>query len=168
MLSEESAGLLAHMMTGVVETGTGKRARIKDWQVAGKTGTTQAARDAWFIGYTADFVVGVWMGNDDNTPLTGVTGGGLPAEIWREVMTRLLEGRSPRPIFTIAPKPAAIAVAPAPAPARAPTRQQPRQQPAERESVVDSIFREVLQTLGAEDAPTDDEDLWIKPRNIDR
>jgi penicillin-binding protein 1A len=60
--------------------------------VAGKTGTTQAARDAWFIGFTADYVAGVWMGYDDNTPLTGVTGGGLPAEIWREVMERVHRG----------------------------------------------------------------------------
>ena len=58
----------------------------------GKTGTTQAARDAWFIGFTADYVCGVWMGYDDNTPLTGITGGGLPAEIWRETMTRVEDG----------------------------------------------------------------------------
>jgi membrane peptidoglycan carboxypeptidase len=65
---------------------------LGDRPAAGKTGTTQAARDAWFIGFTADRVTGVWMGYDDNTPLTGVTGGGLPTEIWRETMLRLHRG----------------------------------------------------------------------------
>jgi penicillin-binding protein 1A len=88
-----------------VEQGTGRRAALPDRQVAGKTGTTQAARDAWFIGYSADYVAGVWMGYDDNTPLTGVTGGGLPAEIWREVMVRVHEGLPPAPLPMIIPEP---------------------------------------------------------------
>ena len=76
-----------------VERGTGTRARLPGGRpAAGKTGTTQAARDAWFIGFTADYVAGIWMGYDDNTPLTGVTGGGLPAEIWRETMARVHDG----------------------------------------------------------------------------
>ena len=62
-------------MTQVIERGTGRRARIEGHEAAGKTGTTSDYRDAWFIGFTADYVVGVWMGNDDNKPLTGVTGG---------------------------------------------------------------------------------------------
>jgi len=64
--------------------------------VSGKTGTTQESRDAWFIGFTADYVTGVWMGYDDNSPLTGVTGGGLPAEIWKETMLRITTGMEPR------------------------------------------------------------------------
>ena len=79
VVSEFAAQQLIYMMSQVVERGTGQRARLPGRQVAGKTGTTQAARDAWFLGFTADYVVGVWMGYDDNTPLTGVTGGGLPA-----------------------------------------------------------------------------------------
>lgn len=77
---------------------TGTRAQLSDGRpAAGKTGTTQAARDAWFVGFTGDYVAGVWMGYDDNTPLTGVTGGGLPAEIWRRVMERAHQGLAPTP-----------------------------------------------------------------------
>jgi penicillin-binding protein 1A len=92
VIRENSAQMLTWMMTQVLENGTGARARLDGRPAAGKTGTTQAARDAWFVGYTADYVAGVWMGYDDNSPLTGVTGGGLPAEIWREVMARVHQG----------------------------------------------------------------------------
>lgn len=104
VISERSAGVLTWMMTRVVAEGTGGRARLDGWQVAAKTGTTQAARDAWFIGFTADYVVGVWMGYDDNSPLRGVTGGGLPAEIWRETMAGVTRGLSPRPLPMIEPQ----------------------------------------------------------------
>ena len=103
VISERSAQVLTWMMTRVIAEGTGGRARLDGWQVAGKTGTTQAARDAWFIGFTADYVAGVWMGYDDNSPLRGVTGGGLPAEIWRETMQRVHQGQSPRPLPMIEP-----------------------------------------------------------------
>jgi penicillin-binding protein 1A len=92
VISEAAARRMVWMMAEVVKSGTGGRARLADREVAGKTGTTQGARDAWFIGFSADYVAGVWMGYDDNTPLTGVTGGGLPAEIWREVMERVHQG----------------------------------------------------------------------------
>ena len=92
VITEEAAQLLVYMMTQVVNEGTGTRARLDGRPAAGKTGTTTAGRDAWFIGFTADYVAGVWMGYDDNTPLKGVTGGGLPAEIWHEVMTRVHDG----------------------------------------------------------------------------
>lgn len=98
VIQEHAAQSLIYMMEKVVAGGSGKRAAIDGWQIAGKTGTTQGARDAWFIGFSADYVTGVWMGNDDNSPLTGVTGGGLPAEIWREVMVRVLEEVPPKPL----------------------------------------------------------------------
>ncbi len=98
VIREEAAHALIYMMTQVVETGTGTRARLDGREVAGKTGTTNSARDAWFVGFTADYVVGVWLGYDDNTPLTGVTGGGLPAEIWHEVMARVSEGTEAKPL----------------------------------------------------------------------
>lgn len=98
VISQGAARELIWMMEKVVSEGTGKRASLPGWQVAGKTGTTQAARDAWFVGFTADYVAGVWMGNDNNDPLNQVTGGGLPAEIWRETMSRVHTDETPKPL----------------------------------------------------------------------
>lgn len=98
VIRERPARELTWMMHEVVERGTGARAQIPGWQVAGKTGTTQSARDAWFIGFTGNYVAGIWMGYDDNSPLKGVTGGGLPADIWHETMTRVLAGQQPVPL----------------------------------------------------------------------
>lgn len=76
---------LVDMMQDVLRYGTG-RAAMLDRPAAGKTGTTQDYRDAWFIGFTADHVTGVWLGNDDNSPMKKVTGGGLPAQLWHSMM----------------------------------------------------------------------------------
>ena len=103
VITPEAARQLVYMMHQVVERGTGRRGLLPGRQVAGKTGTTQAARDAWFIGFTADYVAGIWMGYDDNTPLTGVGGGGLPAEIWRETMVRVHDGLPVRALPMDAP-----------------------------------------------------------------
>ena len=103
VIQPEAAGKLVWMMEQIVSQGSGRRAALPDRQAAGKTGTTQAARDAWFIGFTADYVAGVWMGYDDNSPLTGVTGGGLPAEIWHATMVRVHEGVPPRPLPMVNP-----------------------------------------------------------------
>ncbi len=112
VISEKAAHALTYMMTEVLNSGTGGRARLDDREAAGKTGTTQSARDAWFVGFTADYVVGVWMGYDDNSPLTGVTGGGLPAEIWHEVMVRINEGVDPSPLLTEIPDSAYLPIDP--------------------------------------------------------
>lgn len=103
VISKDAARQLVYMMNQVSEIGSGRRAQLPDRQVAAKTGTTQGARDAWFIGFTADYVAGVWMGYDDNSKLSGVTGGGLPAEIWREAMVRINENLPVRPLPMIDP-----------------------------------------------------------------
>lgn len=103
VISQRAAGQLMYMMNQVVESGSGGKARIDGVEIAGKTGTTQGAKDAWFIGFNSDYVVGVWMGYDDNTKLTGVTGGGLPTEIWRETMVRVLDGHIPAPLPMFVP-----------------------------------------------------------------
>ncbi len=95
VINQSAARQLTWMLTQVVEYGTGTRAQMDGWQIAGKSGTTNSQRDAWFIGFTGDYVTGVWMGYDDNRPMSGVTGGGLPADIWREAMTRITAGWQP-------------------------------------------------------------------------
>ncbi|WP_163847478.1 transglycosylase domain-containing protein [Pseudooceanicola aestuarii] len=107
VIREEAARELIWMLHQVVTRGTGSRAGIDGWQIAGKTGTSQSARDAWFVGFSADYVTGVWMGYDDNTPLTGVTGSGLPAEIFRETMDRVHDGLEPTPLPMSEPTPPA-------------------------------------------------------------
>ncbi len=103
VISEFADQQLVYMMNQVVEKGSGHRARLDGREVAGKTGTTQGAKDAWFVGFTADYVAGVWMGYDDNTPLKGVTGGGLPAEIWHQAMAKIHADLPPRPLPMIRP-----------------------------------------------------------------
>jgi penicillin-binding protein 1A len=85
VVAPELVGLMNQMLAGVIGHGTGKAAALPR-PAAGKTGTTQEYRDAWFIGYTADLVAGVWLGNDDNAPMNKVTGGSLPALAWRNFM----------------------------------------------------------------------------------
>jgi penicillin-binding protein 1A len=103
VISPGAARQLTYMMHQVIEAGSGQRAQLPGRPAAGKTGTTQAARDAWFLGFTADYVAGVWMGYDDNSPLTGVTGSGLPSDIWRETMLRAHGGLPARPLPMIDP-----------------------------------------------------------------
>lgn len=103
VINDNAAAELVYMMNQVIEVGTGRRAKLDGREAAGKTGTTQGARDAWFIGFTADYVTGVWMGYDDNSKLTGVTGGGLPADIWREIMERIHVDLPARPLMMIDP-----------------------------------------------------------------
>ncbi len=77
---------LTGMMQSVINSGTGKRAKIKGF-AAGKTGTSQDNRDAWFVGFNQNYITAVWLGNDNNSPMKGVSGSNLPAEIWKKVMT---------------------------------------------------------------------------------
>ena len=85
-------GMMNTMMRETLISGTAKKAEIPGWPAAGKTGTSQDYRDAWFIGYTANLVTGVWLGNDDNSPTKKATGGGLPVEVWSRFMRTAHEG----------------------------------------------------------------------------
>lgn len=85
-------GMMNTMMRETLISGTAKKAEIPGWPAAGKTGTSQDYRDAWFIGYTANLVTGVWLGNDDNSPTRKATGGGLPVEVWSRFMRTAHEG----------------------------------------------------------------------------
>jgi penicillin-binding protein 1A len=80
------------MMQETLLSGTARKAEIPGWMAAGKTGTSQDFRDAWFIGYTSSLVTGVWLGNDDNSPTKKATGGGLPVEIWTRFMRAAHQG----------------------------------------------------------------------------
>jgi len=92
---------LVRMLGSAVNYGTARRAGL--WEPAyGKTGTTQDNRDAWFVGFAQDLIVGVWVGNDDNTPMKGVSGGGLPADIWRQLV---LSDQPAPPQWTIPSEP---------------------------------------------------------------
>jgi penicillin-binding protein 1A len=83
---------LLAMLWNVVATGTGGSASLGPREAAGKTGTTQNSQDAWFVGFTTDYVTAVWVGNDDNSPTRGVTGGTLPAQIWKAAMLTAEKG----------------------------------------------------------------------------
>jgi len=137
VINEEAARELMFMMNKVVTSGTGRRAKLDDREAAGKTGTTQAARDAWFLGFTADYVAGVWMGYDDNTPLKGVTGGGLPADIWRETMVRVHEG------LPVTPLPMARDVT-QPRPESQPQVQQRPRPEQNRDGPIENILKQLL------------------------
>jgi len=79
------------MLTTALEIGTGKKAQLDGWPIAGKTGTSQKARDAVFVGYSARMVTGVWLGNDDDTA-TKLSGGNVPVQIWSEFMSKAHAG----------------------------------------------------------------------------
>jgi penicillin-binding protein 1A len=98
VISPQVALDMIKMMNSVVENGTGKRAQLDGIKVAGKTGTTNSWRDAWFVGYTGNFVGAVWMGNDDFSPTKRMTGGTLPAITWHNIMTYAHQGIELHPL----------------------------------------------------------------------
>ncbi|MEQ1718691.1 MAG: penicillin-binding transpeptidase domain-containing protein, partial [Hyphomicrobium sp.] len=111
-------GELNVMLNSALTSGTGRRAAIANHQAAGKTGTSQDFRDAWFIGYTAHLTAGVWIGNDNGKPMLRAVGGGLPADIWRELMTAAHAGKAPLSLPGMAWEEQPRVVAPEPAHAR--------------------------------------------------
>jgi penicillin-binding protein 1A len=94
VVSAKAVETLVDMMQEVVRSGTGKRAALDGRPVAGKTGTSSDYHDAWFMGFTGNYITGVWCGNDDNHPMKKVVGGSLPAQLWHDYMT---EAEAPLP-----------------------------------------------------------------------
>jgi penicillin-binding protein 1A len=103
VLTQQVALDMNMMMNKVVEEGTGKRAILDGVKAAGKTGTTNAYRDAWFVGFTGNYVAGVWFGNDDYAPTNRLTGGSLPAQTWHQVMAYAHQGIDIKAIPGVAP-----------------------------------------------------------------
>ena len=100
------SGHVAMMNAMLQETlliGTAKHAELPGWQAAGKTGTSQDYRDAWFVGYTSQLITGVWLGNDDNSPTRKTSGGNLPVNIWSKYMRTALQGAPPTPLPGFSP-----------------------------------------------------------------
>ncbi|MFQ5984073.1 MAG: transglycosylase domain-containing protein, partial [Alphaproteobacteria bacterium] len=97
VLDADVVAAMVGMLKRAVAHGTGRAAQVP-WPAAGKTGTSQDFRDAWFVGFTRELVAGVWVGNDDGSPMRGVTGGGLPARLWARFMADAMAGRPARPL----------------------------------------------------------------------
>ncbi|MBS0278809.1 MAG: penicillin-binding protein 1A [Proteobacteria bacterium] len=131
VMSPENAAEVVSMMTEVMANGTGRAARLAERPSAGKTGTTQDYHDAWFVGFTADLVTGVWVGNDNNAPMVRATGGGLPAHVFHSFMEAAEKGLPVKPLPALAAMPVAQAETPAvessaPAPAAAAAEKPPQ------------------------------------------
>jgi penicillin-binding protein 1A len=94
LLAPAHVAAMNDMLGAVLASGTGKRAALPGHTAAGKTGTSQDFRDAWFVGYSGEFVAGVWVGNDDGRPMHRVMGGSLPARLWHDIMLAALEDRT--------------------------------------------------------------------------
>jgi penicillin-binding protein 1A len=105
VIEPRNVALMNVMMQETLVSGTARKAEIPGWAAAGKTGTSQDFRDAWFVGYTANLVTGVWLGNDDNSPTKKATGGGLPVEVWTRFMRTAHQGV---PVAALPPNPQAF------------------------------------------------------------
>ena len=95
VIDPQYVAMMNTMMEETLLTGTAHKAELPGWQAAGKTGTSQEWRDAWFVGYTSALVAGVWLGNDDGSPTKKTSGGNLPVEIWSRFMKAALQGVTP-------------------------------------------------------------------------
>ena len=143
VIEPRNVAMMNTMMQETLLSGTARKAELPGWMAAGKTGTSQDFRDAWFIGYTANLVTGVWLGNDDNSPTKKATGGGLPVEIWTRFMRVAHQGvtatplpasqgngffstiAQASPLANVGANPPSTPVATKPAPTRASVRPEP-------------------------------------------
>jgi penicillin-binding protein 1A len=125
VVDSRNVAMMNAMMRETVANGTARRADLPGWPVAGKTGTSQDFRDAWFIGFTSQLVAGVWLGNDDNSPTKKITGGGLPVEVWSQFMKVAHKGKLPSDLPGDAT--ATATTVPNPAPGPPPRRREARE-----------------------------------------
>jgi penicillin-binding protein 1A len=95
VVDARNVAMMNAMLHEVLVSGTARHADLPGWPAAGKTGTSQDFRDAWFVGFTSQLVTGVWLGNDDNSPTRKAVGGGLPVEVWSRFMKTALAGAAP-------------------------------------------------------------------------
>jgi len=98
VIEPQYVGMMNAMLQETLLTGTARKAELPGWQAAGKTGTSQDYRDAWFIGYTSQLVAGVWLGNDDSSPTKRASGANLPVDIWSRFMREALRNTPPAPL----------------------------------------------------------------------
>jgi len=146
VITPENLAAMTELMSDVVNTpiGTGKNARLEDRAVAGKTGTTQDYRDAWFVGFTADLVCGVWIGNDDNSPMNRASGGTMPARIFKSFMAGAEQGLPARPL---AGAQVVAAAEQTPEQSEQPPEQQAQQQPPAQKAKKADSFQALLDRL---------------------
>jgi penicillin-binding protein 1A len=126
VIEPQYVAMMNTMMEETLLTGTAHKAELPGWQAAGKTGTSQEWRDAWFVGYTSALVAGVWLGNDDGSPTKKTSGGNLPVEIWSRFMKAALQGVTPADLPTGGWKPENAPAAPPAYIASAPPPDAPR------------------------------------------
>jgi penicillin-binding protein 1A len=132
VLSEQAVKSMNSIMVQIPETGTARRAALPGIRSAGKTGTTQSYKDAWYVGYTGNYLAAVWLGNDESTPTRNMTGGSLPAMTWQRLMAYAHQNIDLKPIpfidkpFLDKPKEPAVAAAPKPGDGAIPAPEKPR------------------------------------------
>jgi len=132
VLSEEAVKSMNSIMVQIPETGTARRAALPGIRSAGKTGTTQSYKDAWYVGYTGNYLAAVWLGNDESTPTRNMTGGSLPAMTWQRLMAYAHQNIDLKPIpfiekpFLDKPDQPAVAAAPKPGDGAVPAPEKPR------------------------------------------